>query len=223
MKSCSRCKKNKNYSDFNRHPSSKDGHGSWCKQCQKDDYTSKKIYKFPPKEKDGKIYCTQCSMYLDPLSFPKIKKSWCKQCQKEYDQNKIDLKRVMPRKMQGNKIHCRHCEQYLDRSNFWGNDLSYCRPCKKIVGINSNLRKKGLDMESYSILEKSQNGVCAICKNSEKHNKRLSVDHDHNCCPGTKTCGKCTRGLLCSICNKTLGMVNDDIKILQDMIDYLQK
>jgi hypothetical protein len=162
-------------------------------------------------------------MYLDPFNFPEKKRSWCKPCQKEYDQKKIDLKRILPKKMQGNKIHCRHCEQYLDRSNFWGNDLSYCRPCKKIVGINSNLRKKNLDMESYSILEKSQNGVCAICKNPEKHNKRLSVDHDHNCCPETKTCGKCTRGLLCSICNKTLGMVKDDVKILQDMIDYLQK
>ena len=173
--------------------------------------------------------CSKCLQVKPHSDFHKKKQIHdgyayhCKQCVREYDMKENDPKRIFPRKEQDGLLHCRHCEQYLDRSNFWGNDLSYCRPCKKIVGINSNLRKKGLDMESYSILEKSQKGICAICKNPEKQNKRLSVDHDHNCCPGTKTCGKCTRGLLCSVCNKTLGMVNDDIKILQNMIKYLQK
>jgi hypothetical protein len=30
------------------------------------------------------------------------------------------------------------------------------------------------------------------------------VDHDHTCCPGEYTCGKCVRGLLCDDCNKKL-------------------
>jgi hypothetical protein len=178
---------------------------------------------------DGEKKCTKCNNFKDVSNFHKWSKGqdglklFCKPCVREYDLKLNEPKRIFPKKERDGLLHCRHCEQYLDRSNFWGGDLSYCRPCKKIVGINSNLRKKGLDMESYSILEKSQNGVCAICKNSEKYNKRLSVDHDHSCCPGTKTCGKCTRGLLCSICNKTLGMAKDDIKILQSMINYLQK
>jgi hypothetical protein len=31
------------------------------------------------------------------------------------------------------------------------------------------------------------------------------VDHDHGCCPGRKSCGKCTRGLLHPACNSWLG------------------
>jgi hypothetical protein len=220
MKTCSKCKKNKNYSDFNKQSSSKDGYGSWCKQCQKDGYKSKKIYKFPPKEKDGKIYCTQCKMYLDSLAFPKTKKSWCKACQKEYDQKKIDLKRSMPRKMQGTKIHCRKCEQYLPKSSFWSNN-TYCKECTILVGHIGNLKKYGLTRDDYVDMEKSQNGVCKICGESEKYNKRLSVDHDHSCCSGPTSCGKCIRGLLCSTCNKVLGQVNDDKVLLQKMIDYL--
>lgn len=27
------------------------------------------------------------------------------------------------------------------------------------------------------------------------------VDHDHKCCSGDKSCGKCVRGILCPGCN----------------------
>jgi hypothetical protein len=123
------------------------------------------------------------------------------------------------RKLQGKKIHCRRCERYLDKSQFWGDKETYCKECKKFVGINSNLKNKKLDIEKYSEIEKSQNGVCKICGGTDK--KRLSVDHDHSCCSGSKTCGNCTRGLLCSRCNKTLGMVQDNPELLQKMINYL--
>ena len=114
---------------------------------------------------------------------------------------------------------CTNCERYLDKTHFWGDKETYCKECKKFVGINSNLKNKKLDIEKYSEIEKSQNGVCKICGGKDK--KRLSVDHDHSCCPGSKTCGNCTRGLLCSRCNKTLGMVQDNPELLQKMINYL--
>jgi hypothetical protein len=176
MKQCSKCLKQKPYSDFHKKKAINDGYAYHCKACVR-----------------------------------------------EYDMKEHDPKRVLPRKQKDGLVHCRHCEQYLDRSNFWGKDLTYCRPCKKTVGINSNLKKKGLDMDSYSILEKSQSGVCAICKNPELNRKRLSVDHDHSCCPGENTCGKCNRGLLCFNCNVILGNAKDNIDILQAAIKYLQK
>lgn len=57
-------------------------------------------------------------------------------------------------------------------------------------------------------LEKQQ-GHCALCPatNQSDSGKRLSVDHNHNCCPGKRACGKCNRGLLCFNCNKKLGML----------------
>ncbi len=63
---------------------------------------------------------------------------------------------------------------------------------------------------------------CAICKRKPS-NKPLSIDHNHACCPGGKTCGKCIRGLLCRRCNTVLGLVNDDASILLSALKYLEE
>ena len=173
--------------------------------------------------------CTKCNQTKPYSEFHKKKQIndgyayHCKVCVKVYDDKEHDSKRVYAIKKKDGLIHCRHCEKYLDKSKFWGNDLTYCVECKKKVGINSNLKKKGLNMESYSKMEKMQNGVCAICKKPELYKKRLSVDHDHLCCPGDKTCGNCNRGLLCSNCNMILGNAKDNIEILKSAIEYLPK
>lgn len=72
-------------------------------------------------------------------------------------------------------------------------------------------RKYKLTKSEYEELLASQNGCCAVC--FKKPNRSyLSVDHDHSCCSGIKTCGKCVRGLLCQSCNSFLGRVDDDLK-----------
>jgi hypothetical protein len=80
-------------------------------------------------------------------------------------------------------------------------------------------KKYKLTKQMYLDLLKQQNGVCAICKNPPKR-QWLAVDHDHSCCPSTKTCGECIRGLLCGSCNSFLGRVNDNPQYL---LDYLRK
>jgi hypothetical protein len=86
-------------------------------------------------------------------------------------------------------------------------------------------RGKGLDTyyrRVYGITEKEynsflivQNNVCAVCGKKNMGDRRLSVDHDHRT-------GK-IRGLLCVKCNSVLGMVDDDILLLTNMIGYLRK
>jgi len=74
-----------------------------------------------------------------------------------------------------------------------------------------------------------QNGVCAICRNPEvrktpkREIKSLAVDHDHKCCPGPRSCGKCVRGLICEKCNHALGQTSDDPAILESAISYLRR
>lgn len=78
-------------------------------------------------------------------------------------------------------------------------------------------------MEEYIAMEKIQGNVCKICEKPNINGRRLSIDHDHACCSGTYSCGKCIRGLICFNCNTALGNVNDNIELLQKMIKYLQK
>ncbi|MHB8490621.1 MAG: endonuclease domain-containing protein [Solirubrobacteraceae bacterium] len=74
----------------------------------------------------------------------------------------------------------------------------------------------------------AQQGVCAICKQPETAThqtgwvRRLSVDHDHACCPGNRSCGNCVRGLLCSRCNNVLGSMRDSVELIDAMSLYLR-
>jgi hypothetical protein len=77
-------------------------------------------------------------------------------------------------------------------------------------------------------MSEKQNHCCAICGLPETVKMRetlchLCVDHDHTCCPGAKSCGKCIRGLICRRCNSILGGVNDSIELLEKVIEYARR
>ena len=59
---------------------------------------------------------------------------------------------------------------------------------------------------------------CGICGATEN----LAIDHDHTCCPGDMTCGKCQRGRLCRSCNAALGLFKDSTDILARAVSYLE-
>jgi hypothetical protein len=77
-----------------------------------------------------------------------------------------------------------------------------------------------INLDIYNEFLKNQNGLCAVCKKIDP-SRDLSVDHDHSCCIGAKSCGKCIRGLLCSNCNMALGAVSDNAETLKCLIEYL--
>lgn len=111
------------------------------------------------------------------------------------------------------------------------------RYARKKEQINAN-RKKAYDPEKaralsiyyrykMSIAEYNailmRQGGCAICHKSPIEDKRaFHVDHDHNCCSGVKTCGKCVRGILCHSCNVTLAAIEADPEWHQKAIQYLK-
>lgn len=84
-------------------------------------------------------------------------------------------------------------------------------------------RKFRLTVEEYQVIFDQQQGRCAICHQELQEGRYLHVDHNHACCPQTKSCGKCIRGLLCFRCNTLLGNARDDIHILAGAIEYLKK
>ena len=120
---------------------------------------------------------------------------------------------------------CTRCQLDLLEGCFDKENHQWCLRCRRDVHLR---RLYNITINGYEALLEAQGGVCAACHEQEKRiDKRigrprsLAVDHDHACCPGKRSCGKCIRGLLCSRCNPVLGEVEDSVELLQSMIDYL--
>lgn len=79
-----------------------------------------------------------------------------------------------------------------------------------------------LTQDQFNELLEAQDGTCAICKSGDPQgNGKWSIDHDHSCCSGARSCGKCVRGLLCNGCNHGLGNFLDSVDSLHNAIEYL--
>jgi hypothetical protein len=82
----------------------------------------------------------------------------------------------------------------------------------------------GVDEDWYLEKLAEQGGRCAICGTDDPGAGTVSfcIDHDHACCSGMRSCGRCLRGLLCNRCNRALGYFNDDPVVLQAAADYVK-
>ena len=137
------------------------------------------------------------------------------------------------------KFVCNDCNEEKPRSEFYFQcDGKYlrqpCKPCHLIKCQEYRSRpgrieraresakysaikvKYGISKQDYLLM--IANG-CEICGSMDQ----LAVDHDHNCCPGKKTCGECVRGLLCKRHNWAAGNLNDSAEEALAMFEYLKK
>jgi predicted transcriptional regulator YheO len=133
---------------------------------------------------------------------------------------------------------CPQCKQEKLLDDFGFNSYSksgvqsWCKECSRLKCLahyyknpekilnSARKRKYGLTNNEYKTMQKSQKGVCMICKKPEKLKqqgtlKSLSVDHDH------KT--RKIRGLLCIRCNSGLGHFDEDPKLLRHAATYIEK
>lgn len=53
--------------------------------------------------------------------------------------------------------------------------------------------------------------ICEVCSSSDR---KIAFDHDHD--TGD------FRGWLCTNCNSALGLVNDDVEVLEKLIEYIK-
>lgn len=87
-----------------------------------------------------------------------------------------------------------------------------CEDCHRIKRRESKfLRKYGITIVEWEKMYESQGGKCAICF---KESDNLEVDHNHDTDQ--------IRGLLCSNCNKALGLLKEDQEIMENLIKYLK-
>lgn len=124
---------------------------------------------------------------------------------------------------------CTSCKNTYPLIKFYKNKLgkfkttSKCKECYNIydykIDKNSKLKKAyGISLQDYNELLTKQNGKCSICEvdNNGYYRKKLrafAVDHCH-------TTSK-IRGLLCSDCNTGIGLLKDNIDLLNNAIKYL--
>ena len=100
------------------------------------------------------------------------------------------------------KYYYTHREQFKK----WNRDSQEKR--RLALRTKYMLQKYHITPEYYDVLLKEQNFCCVICHKPEViKNRKLAVDHNHSCCSGATSCGKCIRGLLCYHCNVILGQV----------------
>lgn len=80
----------------------------------------------------------------------------------------------------------------------------------------SKYRLRPADWEA---MYEAQGKKCAGCG---RRTRQLQVDHEHACCPGRISCGKCVRGLLCKTCNtRRLPMIEGSHHLVESLTAYL--
>ena len=103
-------------------------------------------------------------------------------------------------------------------SNYWfrkdtGKHRNECHTCHTDAQMERNY---GISLSTYNRMFIEQGGVCKICSLPQKSNRneRLAIDHCHET-------GK-VRGLLCDGCNRGIGLLKDDYRILERAASYLR-
>ncbi len=119
------------------------------------------------------------------------------------------------RNKSGIAARCRKCRQAYRKR--WRKEINP-EAAKRLYRKAHFKKLYNITIEDYDRMYFKQNGVCMTCGKPETTKnqwgiRRLSVDHDH------KT-GK-VRGLLCTCCNRLIGLARDDVSTLKRIIEYL--
>lgn len=120
----------------------------------------------------------------------------------------------------GIKKTCKVCAAERQK-RYWENNPAQYEKHKARVKINDKNYKRvflrhRLTEEAYTLLVNKYNGMCWACK----LRKATSIDHDHGCCDKMHSCGKCVRGILCGQCNSALGLLQDDPRVIKNLLAY---
>ena len=97
----------------------------------------------------------------------------------------------------GHYCYCKACNNM--RAKIWCEaNVEQRRATARRIRLKADF---GLSVEDYDDILETQGGVCAICQGVCPTGRRLAVDHCH--------VSGAVRGLLCSTCNHSLGLLRD--------------
>jgi hypothetical protein len=105
------------------------------------------------------------------------------------------------------KYYASHKEEYKEAQRKYHSKVPRSHVPDSTRGYRLRYLYK-MTVEMYEALLSSQEGHCALCQATQDSNeRRMAVDHNHECCSGQRSCGKCLRGILCANCNRKLGFL----------------
>lgn len=117
------------------------------------------------------------------------------------------------RRKEAAEYHIKNRDRILERKRKYEAENKLKRQLAKIK------YRYGITEEDIDAMFIRQNGKCGICqkfiKRSGNKDESINIDHDH--------VTNIVRGLLCRSCNTLLGYARDDIKVLQNAVNYLEQ
>ena len=164
---------------------------------------------------DTKV-CSKCGTEQEIVLFNRDRskssgyRSWCKTCDNINSRIQYNKDPQLRRDQRKEYYYENREDEIQRRGEFRKNnvDMHRSHKYKQLYGIT---------LERFEEMRTSQKCSCAICgkHESQNKNKKLFVDHNHNT-------GK-VRELLCHGCNTGIGLLQDDVDLLQKAMDYLIK
>ena len=139
-------------------------------------------------------------------------KKYCAKCDRFYSRTSFYKNKAA---LDGLTSYCKECDKKANRSRKLENQIHYTQYDK----VRHRLKRFNISWTEFQNMVDSQSKKCKICDKDLAG--KFTIDHDHACCEGRYSCGKCIRGILCNNCNLGLGNFKDNIKILENAIKYL--
>lgn len=182
---------------------------------------------------DRTATCVECGISWEGTRFGMLPKR-CQPCAIDRHRQLARLRQAKNRKQspKGPTYTCTQCGVVSKTRAVPGMAPRLCDACeeanrnetKRKTWRQSQLSKYNISEEEYLALEAQQGGRCKICGTEDPGGsvRRWHIDHDHNCCPPGRSCGRCIRGLLCSRCNRAIGWFKDDPGLLASALAYLE-
>lgn len=154
--------------------------------------------------------CSKCKQEKSLDGFTKdksVKKDGlhpsCKSCKKEYrDSNKEKIK----------NYQLEWYEKNIDKVRSYNKKYKDAN-AENIIAFRVK-RLYNLSLDEY---RKMLSRGCQVCSSFNN----LCIDHDHSCCSGETTCGKCIRGVLCNKCNSAEGLLDSDPARVLKLYEYM--
>jgi Recombination endonuclease VII len=213
-KDCISCARSLPLSEFRKNRREKDGLEYYCNSCRAlkvQDRVERyeQAHAAAPIDPASVKACRECGVVKPLLDFsPRRDQAdghhwWCIDCKRAKDRayGKVYRERNPEQKRQSARKYIRREDLHEQRS-------------RKVLWEKYKLTP---EMMTAKIEEQ---GGCPFCPpGTEVLN--WDVDHDHDCCPTAKTCGKCIRDMLCHKHNLGLGYWNDNPDLLRQAADYI--